>query len=199
MTTRRPIRLALCVVLILALLDLIAGFVWLGMGSATAPQDVPRLEDAIALHDAANDGDKSALRPAIMALRRLRREDPWDAESALHLGSAYATAVRDGWFGPSRIFNITRAVHHLNAVLDFAPDSFEARMVRASIQSRLPRIFGRRRAAIRDGIVLDQMFRRAEPPTPPWLPRWCRSTNSSPRPPRSGETGRRVEERLARN
>ena len=166
MTTARPTRFALCAVLILALLDLAAGFVWLGMGTTAAPKDVQSLKGALELHNAALDGDKSALKPAIKALRRLRREDPWDAESAVYLGSAYAIAASDGWFGPSRLFNITRAVHHLNAALEFAPDSFEVRMVRATVQSRMPRIFGRRGTAIEDAVVLDQMFRRIEDPNP---------------------------------
>ena len=164
MITARPIRFALCAVLVLALLDLVAGFVWLGAGRAAAPQDVQSLKGALELHDAADDGDKSALRPAIMALRRLRREDPWNAEAAVYLGSAYAIAVRDGWIGPSRLIDVSRALHHLNAALEFAPDNFEVRMVRASVQSSLPRIFGRSGAAIKDALVLDQMFRRIEDP-----------------------------------
>ena len=166
MITARPIRFALCAVLVLALLDLVAGFVWLGAGRAAAPQDVQNLKDALKLHDDARDNDRSALRPAIMALRRLRREDPWDAKAAVYLGSAYAIAVRHGWIGPSRLIDVSRALHHLNAALEFAPDSFEVRMVRTSVQRNLPRIFGRRGAAIEDAVVLDQMFRRIEDPNP---------------------------------
>ena len=166
MTTSQPIRLVLRVFLILTLLELAAGFVWLGMGRAAAPQDVQSLKDALELHDDAQNGDIRAIRPAIMALRRLRREDPWHAESAVYLGSAYAIAARDGWFGLSRLVDVARAVHNLNAALEFAPDSFEVRMVRASVQSSLPRIFGRRGAAIEDALVLDQMFRRLEGPSP---------------------------------
>ena len=166
MTTSQPIRLVLRVLLILTLLELAAGFVWLGMGDAAAPQDVRSFTDALELHDAAQDGDTSALRPAIKALRRLRREDPWHAESAVYLGSAYAIAARDGWFGLSRIVDVARSVHHLNTALDFAPDNFEVRMVRASVQSHMPRIFGRRGAAIKDAVVLDQMFRQIKDPPP---------------------------------
>ena len=166
MTVAHPIRLVLLAVLAVSLLDLAAGFVWLGAGRAAAPQDVDSIDDAVQLHDAAYDGDQSALRLAIMALRRLRREDPWDAIAAVYLGSAYAIAVRDGWLGPSRLVDIARSVHHLNAALDFAPDNFEVRMVRASVQHNLPRIFGRRAAAIEDAVVLDQMFRRIEDPNP---------------------------------
>ena len=165
-TTARPIRFALCAVLILALLDLAGGFVWLGMGTAAAPQEVKSLKDALKLHDDARDGDTGTLRSAIMALRRLRREDPWNAEAAVYLGSAYAIAFRDGWLGPSRLVNVARVMHHLNAALQFAPDSFEVRMVRASVQSSLPRIFGRRGAAIEDAVVIDQMFRQIEDPPP---------------------------------
>ena len=132
-TVFRPIRLALLAVLTMSLLDLAAGFVWLGAGSAASPQDVRSFADAITLHDAASDGNRGALRPAIQALRHLRREDPWNAETAAYMGSAYAIAFRDGWFGPSRLFDFARAVHHLNAALSFAPDSFEVRRVRASV------------------------------------------------------------------
>ena len=166
MSAARPIRTALAAVLVASLLDLIAGFVWLGMGDAAAPQDVRSFTDALELHDAAQYGDTSALRHAIKALRRLRRDDLWHAEAAVYLGSAYAIAARDGWFGPSRLVDIARSVHHLNTALDFAPDNFEVRMVRASVQSNMPRIFGRRGAAIEDAIVLDQMFRRLEDPPP---------------------------------
>ena len=167
MNIARPTRLILRTAVVLVGLDLAAGFAWLGMGSAAAPQDAQSLNGALELHDAAADGDRSALRPAIMALRRLRREDPWDAEAAVYLGSAYAIAVRDGWLGPTRLVNVARAMHHLNAALEFAPDSFEVRMVRASVQHNLPRIYGRRGAAIEDAVVLDQMFRRIEDPNPP--------------------------------
>ena len=166
MIITHPIRLALCAFLVLSLLDLAVGFIRLGAGSAAPPQDVHSFADAISLHDAASDGDKSALRSAIMALRRLRREDPWDAKAAVYLGSAYAIAVHNGWFGPSRLVNVTRAMHHLNAALEFAPDSIEVRMVRTSVLSSLPGIFGRRTAAIEDAVVLDQMFRRIEDPPP---------------------------------
>ena len=166
MTTSQPIRLVLRVLLILTLLELAAGFVWLGMGSAAAPQSVQSLKDALKLHDDAQNGDIRAIRPTIMALRRLRREDPWHAESAVYLGSAYAIAARDGWFGLSRLVDVARSVHHLNTALDFAPDNFEVRMVRASVQSNMPRIFRRRGAAIEDAIVLDQMFRQIKDPPP---------------------------------
>ena len=164
MTLARSIRLTVRAALVLVLLDLAVGFAWLGAGSAAAPQDVRSFEDAVRLHNAARDGDKSVLGSAIKALRRLRREDPWDTESTAYLVSAYAIAVRDGWFGPTQLVNATRAIHHLNAALDFAPDSFEVRAVRISAYSHLPRIFGRKGAAIRDGIVLDRMFQQIEDP-----------------------------------
>ena len=92
-TTARPIRFAPCATLILAQLSRAAGFVRLGMGRAVPPQDVKSLSDALELHDNARDGDsRHLLRPAIMALRRLRREDPWNAKTAVYLGSAYAIA-----------------------------------------------------------------------------------------------------------
>lgn len=160
------IRFALLAALVPALLILASGFVWLGTGSTAISQDVQSFDNAIELHDAARDGDTDALRPAIKALRRLRRDDPQDAESAVYLGSAYAIAARDGWFGPSRLYNVAKAVHHLNAAVDLDPENFVVRMVRASVQSRLPRIFGRRGAAVRDGIVLDRMFRGIKDPHP---------------------------------
>ena len=166
MTIVRPFRFVLCAVLVLTLLDLAIGFVLLGMGNAAAPQDVRSIKDAIELHDAAQEGETGALRPSIKALRRLRREDPWNAEAAVYLGSAYAIAARNGWFGPSQLVNVARAMHHLNAALSFAPDSFEVRMVRASVQSNMPRIFGRRGAAVKDALVLDQMFRQIKDPPP---------------------------------
>lgn len=166
MTTARLIRLTLYAALVLTLLDLAAGFVWLGMGTAAAPQDVRSIKGAIELHDAAQNGNASALRPAVKALRQLRRKDPWEAEAAAYLGSAYAIAVRDGWFGPSSLLHVARAMHHLNAALDLAPDSLEVRMVRLSVQSNLPRIFGHWEAAVEDAIALDQIFRRIEEPHP---------------------------------
>ena len=166
MPATRPIRLALQATFALILLDLATGFIWLGMGSAATPQSVQSLEEALKLHDDAQNGDIRAIRPAVMALRRLRREDPWHAESAVYLGSAYAIAARDGWFGLSRLVDVARSVHHLNTALDFAPDNFEVRMVRASVQSNMPRIFGRRGAAIKDAVVLDQMFRQIKDPPP---------------------------------
>ena len=71
------------------------------MYRSAAPQDVQSLKEALELHDAAADGDRNALRPAFIALRRLRREDSWDAEAAVYLGKAYATAYHNGWLEPS--------------------------------------------------------------------------------------------------
>ena len=57
-------------------------------------------------------------------------------------------------------------MHHLNAALEFNPDNFEVRMFRASVQSHLPRMFGRSGIAVEDAITIDQMFRRIEDPLP---------------------------------
>ena len=57
-----------------------------------------------------------------------------------------------------------RGLRHLDRALDAAPRTFTVRLIRARVNSSLPKIFGRDDEALEDMLALDVMFR--EDPSP---------------------------------
>ena len=121
-------------------------------------------ERGIALHDAARDGDGPAARRAVEPLERYLDRFANDGEARAWLGSVYAMMGRDA----ASIFNkmryTNRGLRHLDRALDTAPRSFTVRLIRARVNSSLPKMFGRDDEALEDMLALDAMFR--EDPSP---------------------------------
>ena len=121
-------------------------------------------ERGIALHDAARDADRTAAGRAVEPLERYLDRFAHDGEARAWLGSVYAMMGRDA----ASIFNkmryANRGLRHLDRALDAAPRSFAVRLIRARVNSSLPKMFGRDDEALEDLLALDAIFR--EDPSP---------------------------------
>ena len=134
------------------------------IGMAT-PGLTASLYEAIALHDAASDGDEEAVKPAIEMLTVLNRADTENAEVLAYLGSSYALVARyeTGWF--ARWHNGRKGLKLLDQALERAPKNFTVRMLRASVYNAMPPFLGYADDAIEEMIALDRIFRSLDNPS----------------------------------
>ena len=127
------------------------------IGIAT-PGLTATLAEAIALHDAARDGDEEAVKPAIEMLTVLNRADPENVEVIVYLGSSYALVARyeTGWF--ARWHNGRKGLKLLDQALERAPENFTVRMVRAWVYGAMPTFLGYADDAIEEMLALHRIF-----------------------------------------
>ena len=123
------------------------------------------LSEAIALHDAARDGDEEAVGPAIEMLKALNRADPENAEILAYLGSSYALVARDetGWL--ARWHNGRKGLKFLDQAMERAPKNFTVRMVRASVYNAMPTFLGYADDAIEEMLALHSIFSSLDTPS----------------------------------
>lgn len=121
--------------------------------------------EAVALHDAARDGDERSLEAAVETFERLNAQQPSNAEVIAYLGSVYAISAREGFNVISKMRNTNRALRELDRAVELAPDNFTVRMVRANVHSNLPKMFGRGDDAITDMIALHDIFMSISDPS----------------------------------
>ena len=121
-------------------------------------------EEGIALHDTAREGDESAAERAVETLERYLKRFPEDAEARAYLGSAYALMGRDASSVVNKMRYANRGLRHLDSALDAAPRGFPVRMIRAYVNSSLPKLFGRADEALEDMLALDEIYREAPSP-----------------------------------
>ena len=134
------------------------------IGIAT-PGLTASLSEAVALHDAASDGDEEAVDPAIEMLTVLNRADPENVEVIAYLGSSYALVARyeTGWF--ARWHNGRKGLKLLDQALERAPKNFTVRMLRASVYNAMPPFLGYADDAIEEMLALHQIFRNLDTPS----------------------------------
>ena len=113
----------------------------------------------IEFHDKARDGDEEAADEAVERLERYLDRFPEDGEARAYLGSAYALMGRDASSVVNKMRYTNRGMRHLDRALDAAPRDFAVRFIRAQVNSGLPAMFGRGKAAIEDMRTLDAIFR----------------------------------------
>ena len=134
------------------------------IGMAT-PGLTATLAEAIALHDAARDGDEEAVESAIEMLTVLNRADPENAEVIAYLGSSYALVARDetGWL--ARWHNGRKGLKFLDQALERAPKNFTVRMVRAWVYREMPTFLGYADDAIEEMLALHRIFSNLDTPS----------------------------------
>ena len=134
------------------------------MGIAT-PGLTASLYEAIALHDAARDGEEEAVESAIEMLTVLNSADPENVEVVAYLGSSYALVARyeTGWF--ARWHNGRRGLKLLDQALERAPKNFTVRMLRASVYNAMPSFLGYADDAIEETIALHRIFKSLDTPS----------------------------------
>ena len=118
----------------------------------------------IELHDQATEGDEDAAEMAVEQLERYVAQYPADGEARAYLGSAYAMRARDASSVANRVRYANRGVRHLDRALDATPRNFTVRLIRANVNSSLPKMFGRADAAREDMLALDEIYRVAPSP-----------------------------------
>ena len=134
------------------------------LGIAT-PGLTASLSEAVALHDAAGDGDEDAVQPALEMLTVLNRADPENAEVIAYLGSSYAlvASYETGWF--ARWHNGRKGLKLLEQALERAPKNFTVRMLRASVYNAMPPFLGYTDDAIEEMIALHRIFDSLDTPS----------------------------------
>lgn len=146
---------------------LLAGFALAadeGSGKAPSPEYEALRSQGIELHDRAREGDEEAAGNAVERLERYLERFAGDSEARAYLGSAYALMARDASSVVNKMRYANRGMRHLDRALDLAPRDFAVRFIRAQVNSSLPKMFGRREAAIEDMRMLDAIFQ--ENPSP---------------------------------
>lgn len=133
-----------------------------GVASASSPA----LAAAVELHDAARGGDEEARERAFEMLEALAEAEPRNARVLAYLGSIYGITARDSGNVVVKTRYTVRALRRLDEALELGPEDFVVRIVRASVQISLPRMFARKGDALEDMVVLDRLFRAEPEPTP---------------------------------
>ena len=116
-------------------------------------------EQAIELHDRAVDGHEAAAETAASHLERYLDRISTDWEARAYLGSAYAMMARDASSVMNKTRYANRGLRHLDRALEGAPRMFSVRLIRARVNSSLPKMFGRGGAALEDMLTLDRIYR----------------------------------------
>ena len=134
------------------------------IGIAT-PGLTATLTEAIALHDAARDGDEEAVEPAIEMLTALNRAEPENVEVIAYLGSSYALVARYETSWLARWNNGRKGLKLLDQALERAPKNFTVRMVRAWVYDAMPTFLGYADDAIEEMLALHRIFDSLDNPS----------------------------------
>ena len=123
------------------------------------PEYAALREQGIALHSRAVEGDEDAAGKAVAQLERYLERFSTDIEARAYLGSAYTLRARDASSVVNRMRYANRGLRHLDRALDSGPGEFTVRLVRANVNSNLPKMFERGSAALDDLLALDEIYR----------------------------------------
>ena len=130
----------------------------------TPPEFAALRTQGIELHYEALEGDDDASGKAVDHFERYLKRFPDDAEARAYLGSAYALMARDASSVVNRTRYANRGLRHLDRALDQAPQAFVVRLIRANVNSELPKMFKRGGAALQDMLALDDIYRAKPSP-----------------------------------
>lgn len=161
---------ALAVVLSLACASLPAAVVppvqATGAGSAgeTPPEIMTLREQGIELHARAVEGEEGVAEQAASRLERYLDRVEEDGEAQAYLGSAYTMMARDASSVINKTRYANRGLRHLDRALESSPREFSVRLIRARVNSSLPKMFKRAGAALEDMLALDEIYRAAPSP-----------------------------------
>ena len=128
------------------------------------PEYAALREQAIALHDRAVEGDEDSAEQAVAQLERYLKRLVADVEARAYLGSAYTMMARDASSVVNKTRYANRGLRHLDRALDAGAGNFTVRMIRANVNSSLPKMFERGGAALDDMLALDGIYRLAPSP-----------------------------------
>lgn len=151
--------------LTIALAGLVASPVFVALTPTVVAAASAEFSSAIDLHNAGREGDRGATEQAVAAFTALMADDPSNAQTVAYLGSSYALSARDAKSVVDKIRYTNRGLRFLDQAVTLAPNDFAVRMIRGSVTSNLPSMFGRGDSTLEDFVALDQMFTAAQTPT----------------------------------
>ena len=123
------------------------------------------LGQAIRDHDRAREGEKGLAEHVTERLEAVPPEAGGDHPVLrAYLGSAYTLRGRDAGSPLNATRYTNRGIRLLDEAVEFAPDNFTVRAVRAFNNFALPAMFGRRDRALEDMTVLVALYEKQ--PTP---------------------------------
>ena len=128
------------------------------------PEYAALREQAVALHQRAVDRDEDSASQAVARLERYLKRVADDSEARAYLGSAYTMMARDASSVVDKTRYANRGLRHLDRALDAGAGNFTVRMIRANVNSSLPKMFDRGGAALDDMLALDGIYRLAPSP-----------------------------------
>ena len=135
-----------------------------GSAGEASPEVMTLREQAIELHARAVEGEEGAAEQAASRLERYLDRVAHDAEARAYLGSAYTMMARDASSVVNKTRYANRGMRHLDRALEASPRMFSVRLIRARVNSSLPKMFDRAAAALEDMLALDEIYREAPSP-----------------------------------
>ena len=118
--------------------------------AAPDPFGDPLVQQIVARHEKAVNGDKKETKALASDLEKWTREQPTNYLLLAYLGSAYTLCSRDAWPGPGKLAYLRKGGQCLEAAVAGDPNNPAVRFVRAINYFELPALFGKHRAANED-------------------------------------------------
>ena len=120
------------------------------------------IDEGVALHHAARDGDEERLEQALTCFEALEQTHPENPRVLAYLGSSYAMKARASDTSSNKMRFTNLGFDSLDYAVELSPNSFELRLIRWNVNEAVPAFFGRKKHALDDLYTLDQIF-QAEP------------------------------------
>lgn len=120
----------------------------------TDPFSDPLIQQIVARHERAVNGDKKETRALTADLEKWTKEQPRNYLLLAYLGSAYTLSSRDAWPGPGKLTFLRKGGQCLEAAVAGDPTNPAVRFVRAINYYELPALFGKHRTANADFQIL---------------------------------------------
>jgi cytochrome c-type biogenesis protein CcmH/NrfG len=122
--------------------------------AARDPFSDPLVQQIVARHEKAVNGDKKETKALTADLEKWTQEQPENYLLLAYLGSAYTLCSRDAWPGPGKLTYLRKGGQCLEAAVAGDPNNPAVRFVRAIDYFELPAIFGKHRTANDDFQIL---------------------------------------------
>jgi len=116
------------------------------------------LKKAIALHENGVNGVNGAAESATEILLDIIKSNPKNSLATVYLGSAYTLIARDADNVVNKVRYSNRGIRYLDLALEISPENFYVRLIRAKVNSSLPKMFHRHEKATEDMLKLDDLY-----------------------------------------
>lgn len=121
---------------------------------APDPFSDPLVQQIVARHEKAVNGDKQETKTLTVDLEKWTEEQPKNYLLLAYLGSVYTLSSRDAWPGPGKLTYLRKGGQCLEAAVAGDPTNPAVRFVRAINYYELPALFGKHRTANDDFQIL---------------------------------------------